>query len=439
MPDLAAILDSNGPHRTKTIALLAAVERRDPEVLPLARARVDQESDTFVRATLISVLGSMGDASDRERIAAQLGHGEARVVANALSALLKLGLNLTLEEISGHLDHPDARVQGEALKLLAGHQPDRVLERVSLLLPEAGEVRAGAMCRVLAVMFDDERARTLMLRVFDLTPNVGAWKQASRQIQESTRRKHATEVLAHLHDLRDRSEGDRRSIVAQLLHDLAVSFGWSEADVHAAASSRAAQVRSRAEVRTPASPAPSPEPSVPDAVEPGASPAPARSTGKIPIPRIPSRPSRKIAIPAPAPQPPSTRPTTFVAVAVAGALCVGVWRVGSRTPDAPVRASVAPGLAGHSTVVPATTPLSSSVFSASTRSAARSAPRTDAVVDVDGWVISARQGEVMVRGTTGLMVLVGSLGAGLRRGERVRARARVTRVDGRLVRLEALP
>lgn len=135
---LETILDAGGACVPRVEALARALEARDPKLLPLARARLRSETDAFVLATMATVIGALGDESDRTDLIHLLTHEESRVVSSALGAIGMLRILLGREQLENLARSPNPRVSATALVALGDLDLDWVLCFVRDSYPGAG-------------------------------------------------------------------------------------------------------------------------------------------------------------------------------------------------------------------------------------------------------------------------------------------------------------
>lgn len=128
--DIQTFLDTALPYRPRVDALLAAVEHLEPGLITLVRDRVYSEADPFVLAAMASAIGRLGDASDHLRLRWMLDQEDDRVVANALDAMMTLGIPLERISALELISRRDARVAGNALVRLGQDDLTAALEYV---------------------------------------------------------------------------------------------------------------------------------------------------------------------------------------------------------------------------------------------------------------------------------------------------------------------
>lgn len=104
--------------RARIDAIISAIINSDVSKLSGFQSALSSEKDPFVKATLLSAIGKLGNYSCFETVLPYLSDPDARVAANAIEAMENLGNPQAVEYLVRFLPHSGSRLRANAIKAL---------------------------------------------------------------------------------------------------------------------------------------------------------------------------------------------------------------------------------------------------------------------------------------------------------------------------------
>ena len=137
------------------LARLDAGVQLDPIAAAMAfRARLAHEQHPFVISKMIKELGRVGGPADVELVAAQLGHPDARVRANAIEGLALLGGETLYERLKPLMEDAAPRVQATAAKVIYAIDRDRAFRKLKAMIASRESAVSDAAVHALGDVHD---------------------------------------------------------------------------------------------------------------------------------------------------------------------------------------------------------------------------------------------------------------------------------------------
>lgn len=458
------LLGPSGSHPTKVKvkALLDSARAGDPSVLEAAREGITTESNPYVKATLASVIGTMGDRSDRANLMGLLESADGRVVANALQALRALKIEVDLPVVSRLVQSASPRVRATALALLGETDPEQVFLMVTEVLARAQADLRASLAHLLGEMSCHPRSRELLLSMLVQEKNKSVMRQIAASLKNCASRKSAPLLVGPLYALGKRSRGTKNMLVRTLLRDIATEVGWVAAHVDAVGESYVekgaladagqppptieAEVeprepecapQARAGMVPPARKTPDGPPSSGEEIEGDAPLSFTAAWGEAPAAR-PACQSRSMPAPAPGTSlRPGGRGLAIAAAFLGGGLALwwfwprGPITVAAGTP--PPVPTVRPVLTGSASPI-GTIPIRGSSFSGSYQVVTPEPVQVGTSLDLRGRVVSSSTGRVVLASAGRYYLLEGHDNLDrVRIGDSLSVRGEIRKVQGSLV------
>lgn len=131
--DLRKALSSGSPEeRLKHLKEAQAAPK--PEMAPVLVERLAVETDVFVLATIIRLLGAIGGVENIDHIKKFLSHDDLRVRANAIEALEYIGSEKIIPLLVPFLNDSDNRIKANAVKALAKFNSAQMINFLSAMI-----------------------------------------------------------------------------------------------------------------------------------------------------------------------------------------------------------------------------------------------------------------------------------------------------------------
>ena len=120
--------------KTRIKAIMALVQVKDSQLLPRLRRMDKMEDCPKVRAALVLAFGLLGGPGEIDIVIPYLSEPDARIRANALEALKRLGAVRASSDIARLLKDNDRKVKNAALETLRGFPETELFEAIQQML-----------------------------------------------------------------------------------------------------------------------------------------------------------------------------------------------------------------------------------------------------------------------------------------------------------------
>lgn len=217
--NLGEVLDSQRPYPARVSALQMAAEKSPAVVLTMVRKRIRREEDPFVLATMLSVIGRLGDSGDESILLPFVMNEDSRVASNAIEAFHRLSIPLPPWMALKLLTSPEERLVANTLSSMAGRSPEFVIGWIAARIESDSLAWRMSLLHVLKHLVENPMARTLLVQVLWTEERTAVLKIVTDSLAPLVARPDSGELRSELRAIAESADGSRLSLLRALLDE----------------------------------------------------------------------------------------------------------------------------------------------------------------------------------------------------------------------------